>query len=116
MSTIAKFRAAFGDMAIRSVHRNVARLDAARAFLNSEDWPPTVVSIAEARAQRLKRRPGRSSPPEAWMARVSCGCRPQKNASVRISMLSRGRASGAEVGSWKAAWAVQRARPSASDS
>jgi hypothetical protein len=25
-------------------------------------------------------------------------------------MLSRGRASGAEVGSWNAAWAVQRAR------
>jgi hypothetical protein len=37
MSTIAKFRAAFGDMAIRSVHHNVARLDAARAFLKSED-------------------------------------------------------------------------------
>jgi len=53
MSTIAKFRAAFGDMAIRSVHHNVASLDAARAFLKSEDWPPNVVSIAEARARRL---------------------------------------------------------------
>ena len=42
--------------------------------------------------------------------------RSQKNASVRISMLSRGRASGAEVGSWNAVWAVQRARPSASNS
>src|SRR5580700_6332800 len=40
----------------------------------------------------------------------------QKNASVRISMLSRGRASGAEVGSWNAVWAVQRARPSSRDS
>jgi hypothetical protein len=56
MGTFDKFRAAFGDMAIRSVHDNVARLDAARAFLKSEDWPPNVVSIGEARAQRLKRR------------------------------------------------------------
>jgi hypothetical protein len=56
MGTIDKFRAAFGDMAIRSVHHNVARLDWACAFLKSEDWPPNVVSIAEARAQRLKRR------------------------------------------------------------
>jgi hypothetical protein len=56
MSTIDKFRAAFGDMDIRSVHHDVARLDAARAFLKSEDWPPNVVSITEPRAQRLKRR------------------------------------------------------------
>jgi hypothetical protein len=49
MGTIDKFRAAFGDMAIRSVHHNVARLDWACAFLKSEDWPPNVVSIAEAR-------------------------------------------------------------------
>jgi hypothetical protein len=56
MSTIAKFRAVFGDMDIRSVHHNVARLDWARAFLKSEDWHPNVMSIAEARAQRLKRR------------------------------------------------------------
>src|SRR5258708_24789971 len=41
---------------------------------------------------------------------------PQKNASVRISMLSRGRAWGGEVGSSKAVCAVQRARPSFSDS
>jgi hypothetical protein len=54
MGAIDKFRAVFGDMAIRSVHHNVARLDAARAFLKSENWPPNVVSIAEARAQRLK--------------------------------------------------------------
>ena len=56
MGTFDKFRAVFADMAIRSVHHNVASLDAARAFLKSEDWPPNVVSIAEARAQRLKRR------------------------------------------------------------
>ena len=36
----------------------------------------------------------------------------QKNASVRISMLSRGRALGGEVGSSKAVCADQRARPS----
>jgi hypothetical protein len=52
MSTIDKFRAVFGDMAIQSVHHNVARLDAARAILKSEHWPPNVVSIAEARARR----------------------------------------------------------------
>jgi hypothetical protein len=56
MGAIDKFRAVFGDMAIRSVHHNVARLDSARAFLKSEDLPPNVVSIAEARAQRAKRR------------------------------------------------------------
>ena len=56
MGTMDKFRAVFGDMAIRSVHHNVARLDAARPFLKSEDWPPNIVSIAEARAQPLKRR------------------------------------------------------------
>ena len=44
MSTIDKFRAAFGNIAIRSVHQNVARLDAARAVFKSEDWPPNVVS------------------------------------------------------------------------
>jgi hypothetical protein len=38
----------------RAVHHNGARLDAARASLKSEDRPPNVVSIAEARAQRLK--------------------------------------------------------------
>jgi hypothetical protein len=54
MGTFDKFRAAFGEMDTRSVHHNVARLDAARAFLKSEDWPPSVVSIAEARARRLK--------------------------------------------------------------
>jgi hypothetical protein len=56
MGTIDKFRAIFADMAIRSVHHNVASLDAARAFLKSEDRPPNVVSIAGARAQRVKRR------------------------------------------------------------
>ena len=56
MGTFDELRAAFGDIAIRSVHHNVARLDWARAFRKSEDWPPNVVSIAEARAQRLKRR------------------------------------------------------------
>ena len=40
MGAIDKFRAVCGDMAIRSVHHNVARLDAARAFLKSENWPP----------------------------------------------------------------------------
>jgi len=40
----------------------------------------------------------------------------QKNANVRISMLSRGRALGGEVGSLKAVCAVQRARPSLSES
>jgi FHA domain len=44
MGTIDKFRAVFADMAIRSVHHNVPRLDWARAFLKSEDWPPNVVS------------------------------------------------------------------------
>ena len=43
MGAIDKFRAVFGDMAIRSVHHNVARLDAARAFLKSENWPPNDV-------------------------------------------------------------------------
>ena len=56
MRTFDKFRVVFGDMDIRSVHHNVASLEAARAFLKSEDWPPNVVSIAEARTQRLKRR------------------------------------------------------------
>ena len=42
--------------------------------------------------------------------------RSQKNASVRISMLSRGRAFGGEVGSSKAVCALQRARPSFSES
>jgi hypothetical protein len=56
MATIGKFGAVFGDIAIRSVHHNVARLDGARAILKSEDWPSNVVSIAEARAKRLKRR------------------------------------------------------------
>jgi hypothetical protein len=51
MGTFDKFRAVFADMAIRPVHHNVASLDAARAFLKSEDWPPNVVSIAEARAR-----------------------------------------------------------------
>jgi hypothetical protein len=36
----------------RSVHHNVARLDAARAIDKSKDWPPNVVSIAEAWARR----------------------------------------------------------------
>ena len=40
------------------------------------------------------------------------GAPAQKNASVRISMLSRGRACGGAVGSLKAVCAVQRARPS----
>jgi hypothetical protein len=40
----------------------------------------------------------------------------QKNASVRISMLSRGSALGGEVGSRKAVWAVHRAEPSRSES
>jgi hypothetical protein len=40
----------------------------------------------------------------------------QKNASARISMLSRGRATDGELGSSNAVWAVQRARPSLSDS
>jgi len=44
MGTIDKFRAVFGDMAIRSVHHNVARLDAARSSLKSEVWPPNVVA------------------------------------------------------------------------
>jgi hypothetical protein len=52
MSTVDKFRDAFGDLAIRSVHHDVAKLDAARAILKSEHWPPNVVSIAEARARR----------------------------------------------------------------
>jgi hypothetical protein len=39
-----------------------------------------------------------------------------KNASVRTSILSRGRASGGVVGSSKALWAVRRARPSFSES
>src|SRR5262249_19528652 len=39
-----------------------------------------------------------------------------KNASVRISMLSRGRALGGEVGSSNAVWADQRARPSFAES
>jgi hypothetical protein len=56
MGTIDTFRAAFGGMTIRSVHHNVARLHGARAFLKSEDWLSNVVSIAEARAQRLKGR------------------------------------------------------------
>src|SRR5260370_26973476 len=38
----------------QAVHHNGARLDAARVSLKSEDRPPNVVSIAEARAQRLK--------------------------------------------------------------
>jgi hypothetical protein len=49
LSTIDNFRAAFGSIASRSVHHNVAKLDAARAIVKSEDWPPNVVSIAEAR-------------------------------------------------------------------
>src|SRR5262249_29613960 len=40
----------------------------------------------------------------------------QKNARVLISMLSRGLALGGEVGSSNAVWAVQRARPSLSES
>ncbi len=40
----------------------------------------------------------------------------QKNAMVRISMLSRGRACGGVVGSSNAVCAVQRARPSLSES
>ncbi len=56
MSTIDKLRAVFGDMAVRSIHHNVARLDAARAIIKSEDWPPNVVSIAEARARRRTER------------------------------------------------------------
>jgi len=40
----------------------------------------------------------------------------QNSARVRISMLSRGRASGGEVGSSKAVWAVQRATPSLRES
>jgi hypothetical protein len=57
MSTIDKFRDV-GDLAIRSVHHNVARLDAARGILKSEDWAPNVVSIAEARARRRQERHG----------------------------------------------------------
>jgi hypothetical protein len=56
VGTMDKFRGVLGDMDIRSVHHNVASLDAARTLLKSEDWPPNVVSIAEARAQRLRRR------------------------------------------------------------
>src|SRR5215471_16614905 len=40
----------------------------------------------------------------------------QKKASVRISILSRGRPLGGGIGSWKAVWAVHRARPSRSES
>jgi hypothetical protein len=58
VGTIDKFRAVFADMAIRSVHHNVARLDAARASLNWEDWRPNVGSIAEARARRRTARRG----------------------------------------------------------
>jgi hypothetical protein len=59
MSTIDKFRDAFGNIAtLRSVHHNMARLDAARAIHKSKDWPPNVVSIAEARARRRTVRRG----------------------------------------------------------
>jgi hypothetical protein len=59
MSTIDKFRDAFGSIdTTRSVHHNVARLDAARAILKSEHWPPNVVSIAETRARRRQDRNG----------------------------------------------------------
>jgi CubicO group peptidase (beta-lactamase class C family) len=68
--TQTSFRAVFGDMAIRSVHHNVARLHEARAFVKSEDWPSNVVSIAEARAQRLQRRRhglrGNGEGPRPW--------------------------------------------------
>src|SRR5262249_58192012 len=69
------------------------------------------------------RRLSKSSTVAAWLRatrrppRVRSPSRPfQKNASVRISMLSRGRALGDEVGSSNAVWAVQRARPSLSES
>jgi hypothetical protein len=52
MNNIDKFRDTFGIATLRSVHHNVARLDAARAIHKSEDWPSNVVSIAEARARR----------------------------------------------------------------
>jgi hypothetical protein len=51
-----------------------------------------------------------------WPSLSASGMGDQKNASVRISMLSRGRAFGGEVGSSNAVWAVQRARPSLSES
>jgi hypothetical protein len=52
ISTIDKFRAAFG-IATRSVHHNVATpCNAAHVILKSEDWPLNVVPIAEARARR----------------------------------------------------------------
>jgi hypothetical protein len=49
-----------GDAAIRSVHHDVARLDAERAVHKSEDWPSNVLSIAKARARRRTERQGRS--------------------------------------------------------
>jgi hypothetical protein len=48
------FAADSAEISPDTVHHNGARLDAARASLKSEDRPPNVVSIAEARAQRLK--------------------------------------------------------------
>src|SRR5262249_1348159 len=58
---------------------------------------------------------GRRSPSTATQRWVSLPLNPyrrQKNANVRISMLSRGRACGGEVASSKDGWAVQRAPPS----
>jgi hypothetical protein len=45
---------------IGSVHHKVARLEAARVFRKPKDWPPNVVSIAEARARRWMVLPGQS--------------------------------------------------------
>jgi hypothetical protein len=55
MGTFDKFRAVLADMA-SDQSTTMWRASTRRAFLKSEDWPPNVVSIAEARAQRLKRR------------------------------------------------------------
>jgi hypothetical protein len=61
-----------------------------------------------------RRIPGRDfSPPPSSGGMASAA---QKKASARISMLSRGRASGGVVGSSKAVWAVQRAQPCLCDS
>ena len=82
------------------------------AEVNETPLTPRRVLAAIRRAQRRLR--GLGCRPRACAGTTVRGA--QKNASVRISMLSRGRALGGEVGSSKAVWADQRARPSFSES
>ena len=92
--------------------------DSIGLMLRSPPCPKGEVGVSKHEAAHSFETPAlrRAPQDEGGAALQSPQAPAQKNASVRISMLSRGLASGGEVGSSNAVWAVQRARPSLSES